>query len=123
LAISKTLKNHAKIKQVIYPGLEDHPQHQLAKEQMRGFGGIVTIELASKAAAEKFATSTEIFTLAESLGGVESLICHPVGMTHASVPEAKRLEFGLTDSILRLSVGIEDQEDLIQDILQALEKI
>ena len=123
LAIAEKLETHEKIKRVIYPGLKSHPQHDLAKEQMRGFGGIVTIELESIEAAETFATSTEIFTLAESLGGVESLICHPVGMTHASVPKEEREKFGLTDGILRLSVGIEDKDDLIEDILQALERV
>ena len=123
LAIAKAVENHSKVKRVIYPGLESHPQHELAKKQMRGFSGIVTIELESKDKAEQFATSTEIFTLAESLGGVESLICHPAGMTHAAVPLEQRLAFGLTDGILRLSVGIEETDDLVADILQALDKI
>jgi cystathionine beta-lyase/cystathionine gamma-synthase len=123
LFIAKNLEKHSKVKKVIYPGLESHSQHELAKKQTRGFGGIVTIELESKEQAEKFATSAKIFTLAESLGGVESLICHPAGMTHASVPLEERLSFGLTDAVLRLSVGIEDKEDLLNDINKALEHI
>ncbi len=105
---------------VIYPGLKDHPQHELAKKQMRGFGGMVSAEFGSLGKAKKVLNGVKIFTLAESLGGVESLICHPASMTHASVPKSEREKFGLTDSLIRFSVGIEDIEDLIEDIQQAV---
>lgn len=118
--IAKFLSNLANVKKVIYPGLKNHPQHELAKKQMRGFGGMVSVDFGDVDLAKKFAASVKIFTLAESLGGVESLVCHPSSMTHASVPKEKRESFGLTDSLIRLSVGIEDVEDLIEDIKQAL---
>ena len=113
--------NHKKIQNVIYPGLESHPQHQLAKKQMNGFGGIISIELSGGLEASKsFLEKTKIFSLAESLGGVESLIEHPALMTHASVPAEIRDKIGITDGLIRLSVGIESVEDLIDDIDQAL---
>ena len=121
--IAEKLSSHKKVKRVIYPGLSDHPQHDLAKKQMHGFGGIVSFELHSFDDVKSFSTKTKLFTLAESLGGVESLICHPVSMTHAAVPESERLKFGLTESLLRLSVGIEDKEDLLDDLMQALDQI
>ena len=113
--------DHEKIENVIYPGLESHPQHQLAKKQMNGFGGIISIELSGGLEASKtFLEKTKIFSLAESLGGVESLIEHPALMTHASLPAETRDKIGITDGLIRLSVGIESVEDLIDDIHQAL---
>ena len=121
LLIANELINHKKIGNVIYPGLESHPQHQLAKKQMNGFGGIISIELSGGLEASKtFLEKTKIFSLAESLGGVESLIEHPALMTHASLPAEIRDKIGITDGLIRLSVGIESVEDLIDDIHQAL---
>ena len=121
LLLAKELINHEKIQNVIYPGLESHPQHQLAKKQMNGFGGIISIELNGGLEVSKsFLEKTKIFSLAESLGGVESLIEHPALMTHASVPAEIREKIGITDGLIRLSVGIESVEDLIEDIDQAL---
>ncbi len=105
---------------VIYPGLPEHPQHELAKKQMRGFGGMVSADFGSLERAKKVLNNVKVFTLAESLGGVESLICHPASMTHATVPKEEREKFGLTDSLVRFSVGIEDVEDLIGDVKRAL---
>jgi cystathionine beta-lyase/cystathionine gamma-synthase len=107
---------------VIYPGLESHPQHELARKQMRGFGGMVSADFGTIERAKKVLNGVKIFTLAESLGGVESLICHPASMTHASVPKDERDKMGLTDSLVRFSVGIEDVEDLIEDVKQAILK-
>ena len=106
----------------MFPGLSDHPQHQLAKTQMRGFGAMISFDLKNDSmdAANKVLSSTKLFSLAESLGGVESLIGHPASMTHASIPREQRLASGLTDSLIRLSVGIETYEDLEADIAQAL---
>jgi cystathionine gamma-lyase len=118
--IAEWLTQHAKVRHVYYPGLPSHPQHELACRQMKGFGGMISVELGSLERARRFAEHTRIFALAESLGGVESLIGHPASMTHASVPEALRTKMGLTDSLVRLSVGIEDVEDLIADLDQAL---
>jgi cystathionine beta-lyase/cystathionine gamma-synthase len=112
-----------KTQKVYYPGLESHPQHSLAKKQMRGFGGMISIELGSLEKAVTFFNGLKIFARAESLGGVESLVCHPVSMTHGSVPKEEREKFGLTDSLIRLSVGIEDYEDLMEDITNALNKV
>lgn len=121
LLIANELINNKKIENVIYPGLESHPQHQLAKKQMNGFGGIISIELSGGLEASKtFLEKTKIFSLAESLGGVESLIEHPALMTHASLPAETRDKIGITDGLIRLSVGIESVEDLIDDIHQAL---
>jgi len=105
---------------VIYPGLESHPHHELAKKQMSGFGGMVSVDVGGYENAKKFIDGLKVFTLAESLGGVESLVCHPASMTHASVPEPDREKLGITDGLVRLSVGIEDIEDLISDIERAL---
>jgi len=115
------LNNHSKVSQVHYPGLSSHPQHELAKKQMDDFGGMVSFSLKDDSieAATKFMASTRFFTLAESLGGVESLISHPASMTHGSIPKEHREKAGLKDSLIRLSVGIEDIEDLIQDLEQA----
>jgi cystathionine gamma-lyase len=109
-------------KRVIYPGLKTHPQHELAKKQMRGFGGMISADLGEDDAAKRLLKNVKIFTLGESLGGVESLISHPASMTHGSVPKQEREKFGLTDSLVRFSVGIEDIEDLIADIENALSK-
>ncbi|NUM62015.1 MAG: PLP-dependent transferase, partial [Ignavibacteriaceae bacterium] len=107
---------------VIYPGLKDHPQHPLAKKQMRGFGGMVSADFGTLEKAKKVLNGVKVFALAESLGGVESLICHPASMTHASVPKAEREKYGFTDALVRFSVGIEDVEDLIDDVENALNK-
>lgn len=119
--IANHLNNHPKVEKVIYPGLESHPQHELAKQQMCGFGGMITIYI--KGGLEESRTmleKTHLFACAESLGGVESLIEHPAIMTHASVPADQRAKLGITDNLVRLSVGIEGVEDLIADLDQAL---
>lgn len=121
-AVANYLVNHDKVGAVYYPGLETHPNYDIAKKQMDDFGGMVSFRLKdeSREAAFKFLESTKVFTLAESLGGVESLVNHPSTMTHASIPEPERLKIGITDSLIRLSVGVEDIEDLISDLSQAL---
>ena len=117
LAIAKFLKAQKSVESVYYPGLPDHPQHDLAKTQMRGFGGMVSFVLkGGYESANLLSKSTKIFTLAESLGGIESLICHPSSMTHGSIPEKDRIERGIVDGLLRFSVGIEDIDDLINDL-------
>ncbi len=118
--IAAWLVEQPQVKKVYYPGLPSHPQHALAKEQMCGFGGMISFDVGDVAVARKILAGTKIFALAESLGGVESLIGHPASQTHASVPPAMRQEMGLTDSLVRLSVGIEDVEDLIEDLAQAM---
>lgn len=122
IAVANYLKNHPAIDKIYWPGFETHPNHEIAKKQMRGFGGMISFTLKgdSKEQAFKVASSFKVFSLAESLGGVESLIGHPASMTHASIPKEEREKVGVTDSLLRLSVGIEDIEDLIADIEQAL---
>lgn len=121
LLLAKELTNHKKIDNVIYPGLDSHPQHELAMKQMNGFGGIISIEISGGLnASRKFLERTKIFSLAESLGGVESLIEHPALMTHASISEEVRDKIGISDGLIRLSVGIESIEDLIDDLNQAL---
>jgi len=120
MKIAKYLTQHPKVKKVFYPGLTEHPQHELAKKQMSGFGGMISVEFDTFETAKQFLNNAKVFTLAESLGGVESLLCHPVSMTHASVPKEKREKFGLTEKLVRFSVGIEDVEDLIADIEQAI---
>ena len=122
-SVAEYLSRHDKVDRVIYPGLKKHPQHELAKKQMRDFGAMISFDLKadSSEAAMKVLSSTKIFALAESLGGVESLIGHPASMTHASIPREERLKTGLTDSLIRLSVGIEDIDDLIKDLEQALQ--
>lgn len=121
-AVAHFLKNHPKIEKVYWPGFETHPGHEIAKKQMRDFGGMISFTLKGDSydAAMKFATLTKVFSLAESLGGVESLIGHPASMTHASIPKAERDAAGVVDGLLRLSVGVEDQQDLIEDLEQAL---
>jgi cystathionine gamma-synthase/cystathionine gamma-lyase len=120
-AIAEFLEAHPEIQRVYYPGLPSHPQHELAKRQMSGFGGMVSFTLKGpEQRAIDFANRMHYFSLAESLGGVESLICHPARMTHGSIPKEEREKRGVTDGLLRLSVGIEDIEDLIEDLKQAL---
>jgi cystathionine beta-lyase len=110
---------------VYYPGFTDHPNHEVAKKQMRDFGGMLSFSLKSDnfELASKLAQSLELFALAESLGGVESKISHPASMTHASIPKEERIKTGVVDSLLRVSVGVEDIEDLIADLTQALDKV
>jgi cystathionine gamma-lyase len=121
MAIATRLESHAAVKQVIYPGLASHPQHDLAKRQMHGFGGMISVVLDRDLQGTLRALErTELFTLAESLGGVESLIEHPAIMTHASIPPTARDALGISDSLIRLSVGVEDVDDLIADLEQAL---
>jgi cystathionine gamma-lyase len=121
LAVARWLEKNSKVARVIYPGLESHPQHKLAKKQMSAFGGIVTFVVKGDLArTRRVLERTSLFTLAESLGGVESLIEHPAIMTHASIPAHKRDEIGISDSLVRLSVGIEDPDDLIADLEMAL---
>jgi cystathionine gamma-lyase len=120
-AIAERLEAHPAVAKVIYPGLASHPQHELAKRQMHGFGGMITVILKGDlAAAKRMLERTELFTLAESLGGVESLIEHPAIMTHASIPPHVRAELGISDALVRLSVGVENVDDLISDLEQAL---
>jgi cystathionine gamma-lyase len=121
VAIAEFLETHGKVEKVIYPGLKSHPQHELAKKQMSGFGGMITFYIkGGLAEARKFLESVEVFALAESLGGVESLIEHPAIMTHASVPLEMRKKLGISDTLIRLSVGIEDFDDLKADLNNAL---
>ncbi len=120
--IANFLRRHKKVSKVYYPGFASHPNHKVAKAQMRDFGGMVSFDLKAntKASANQILRRTELFALAESLGGVESLIGHPASMTHASIPKKDRLKVGLTDSLIRLSVGIEDVGDLKKDLSEAL---
>lgn len=121
--IAEMLEGHAAVEKVIYPGLSSHPQHQLAKEQMSGFGGMITFFIRGGLQESKsFLERVKIFTLAESLGGVESLIEHPAIMTHASVPPENRAKLGILDNLIRISVGIEDIDDLNNDLRNALAK-
>jgi cystathionine beta-lyase len=124
-AVALFLKNHPKVGHIYWPGFEDHPNHEVAKKQMRDFGGMISFSLKTDSFedASTLACNTKVFSLAESLGGVESLIGHPASMTHASIPKEERIKTGITDSLLRLSVGIEDESDLIEDLRQALDKI
>ncbi len=122
LKVAQYLQQHPKVGQVYYPGLESHPGHELARKQMRGFGGMVSFELKGDSMPEavRLMESFEVFSLGESLGGVESLCTHPASMTHASIPKEERQRNGLKDTLIRLSVGIEDVEDLIQDLERAI---
>ncbi len=122
-AVAEFLRNHPKVKQVLYPGFPDHPQHALAKRQMTGFGSMITFETGSFRNAKKMLAKVRVCSLAESLGGVETLISHPATMTHAALGEKGRKEIGLTDGMVRISVGIEDVEDLLADLDQALAAI
>jgi cystathionine gamma-lyase/cystathionine beta-lyase/cystathionine gamma-lyase/homocysteine desulfhydrase len=119
-AVASFLDEHPKVEKVYYPGLISHPQHQLAKRQQTGFGGMVSFETGSLESAKKVLEGVKLCTLAESLGGVETLISHPATMTHASVPPEKRKQLGITDGLVRISVGIEDIEDILEDLDQAL---
>lgn len=119
-ALAEFLEAHPKVKRVIYPGLPSHPQHALATRQMRGFGGMIAFDVGTMEAAYDVCKRVRLMALAESLGGVETLISHPAAMTHASVPQARRAAIGLTDSLVRISAGIEDPADLIADLRQAL---
>jgi cystathionine beta-lyase/cystathionine gamma-synthase len=120
--VAHFLRNHPKVGMVYWCGFEDHPGYAVAKKQMRDFGGMLSFTLKDESteAAFKVLSSTKIFSLAESLGGVESLINHPATMTHASIPREERLKNGLSDSLIRLSVGVEDADDLIEDLNQAI---
>lgn len=122
-AVAAFLEEHPKVKKVYYPGSVSHPQHNLARKQQRGFGGMVAFDVGSLDAARTILESVKLCTLAESLGGVETLISHPATMTHASVVAEKRERLGITDGMVRISVGIEDTDDIIADLDQALEKI
>jgi cystathionine gamma-lyase / homocysteine desulfhydrase len=120
--IVEFLSTHPKVSKVYYPGLETHPNHAIAKKQASGFGGMVSFDVGSEENADRLLTNTKYFTLAESLGAVESLISVPARMTHASIPADRRNELGITDGLVRISVGLEDAEDLIEDIDNALSK-
>ena len=123
--IANFLKNHPKVGKVYWPGFEDHANHAIAKKQMKDFGGMLSFTLKNDSLenATKFMESVELFSLAESLGGVESLINHPASMTHASIPKEERIKNGLSDSLIRLSIGIEDASDLIEDLESAMKQI
>ena len=122
-ALSAFLSKHPKVQKLYYPGLPDHPGHGVAKKQMSGFGGMLSFDTGSLEAARRVLEGARVFSLAESLGGVESLISHPATMTHASIPVEDRLRFGVTEGLVRLSVGIEDVEDLEADLQQALDRV
>ncbi len=123
MALAQFLEKHPQVEKVLYPGLKSHPQHEVAKKQMHGFGGMVTFFLKGKLEnAQRFLESLEVFSLAESLGGVESLVDHPAIMTHASIPAETRAKLGITDTLVRLSVGIESLSDLQNDLDKALQK-
>jgi cystathionine beta-lyase/cystathionine gamma-synthase len=122
MALAEFLASHPHVTRVLYPGLPTHPQHELAKRQMRGgFGGMLSFDVGSFENARRVCNRVQLMALAESLGGVETLISHPASMTHASVPQERRLAIGLTDSLVRISAGIEDPQDLIEDVKQALD--
>ncbi len=123
MAIAKFLEGHPKVKRVVYPGLPSHPQHEIARRQQKGFGAMIAFDLGSLEAARRLLNHVRLCSLAESLGGVETLISHPALMTHASVPPEVRQQIGITDGLVRLSVGIEDVEDLIADLDRALAKV
>jgi len=123
MALAEMLVGHRKVRRVYYPGLPSHPQYDLARRQMRGFGGMLTFDLGSLEAAGRLLGAVRLMSLAESLGGVETLISHPASMTHASVPAEHRQAIGLTDGLVRISAGIEDIDDLRDDLAQALEKV
>lgn len=123
-AIAHFLESHPKVKKVYYPGLESHPNHDIAKKQMSGFSGVISVEFnLSLEKTKQLISSFKLFSLAESLGGIESLVCHPTTMTHASIPEKERHACGITDGLVRLSIGIEDSQDLIDDLRIALNEI
>jgi len=123
LALATFLSGHPKVRHVFYPGLPTHPQHDLARRQMRGFGGMLAFDLGSLEAARRLLNAVRLHALAESLGGVETLISHPATMTHASVPAERRAAIGITDGLVRISAGLEDLEDLMEDLTQALDAV
>jgi len=123
-SLVENLANHPKVTRLLYPGLEGHSGHATASNQMRRYGGMLSMEVeGGEAGARRFAAASKLFATAESLGGVESLINHPWSMTHAATPEARRLEVGVTPGLIRLSVGIEDSEDLWRDLQRALDAV
>jgi len=122
-AVADYLDGHKKVKAVFYPGLPDHPQHELARRQMSGFGAMITFETGSLGNAKKMLRKVRVCSLGESLGGVETLISHPATMTHAALGEKGRKAIGITDGMVRISVGIEDVDDIIADLEQALAAI
>jgi cystathionine gamma-lyase/cystathionine beta-lyase/cystathionine gamma-lyase/homocysteine desulfhydrase len=121
--VAAFLDGHKKVKKVFYPGLANHPQHDLAKRQMAGFGAMISFETGSLSNANKMLRKVRVCSLGESLGGVETLISHPATMTHAAVGEKGRKAIGITDGLVRISVGIEDVEDIVDDLDQALRAI
>jgi len=123
MAVAKLLESHPKVERVVYPGLKSHPQHNIVKKNARGFGGMISFYLKGNVKmADRFLRLLKVITLAESLGGVESLIEHPALMTHGSVPAAHRAKLGIADNFIRMSTGIETQADLLADIKNALDK-
>jgi len=122
-AVAEYLAEHKKVKAVFYPGLADHPQHELARRQMSGFGSMITFETGSLGNAKRMLRKVRVCSLGESLGGVETLISHPATMTHAALGEKGRKAIGITDGMVRISVGIEDAEDILADLDQALAAI
>ena len=124
-AVAKYLENHPKVDQVYWPGFKENPGYPIANKQMRGFGGMISFAIKGnkKEDAFTFLSNCKIFTLAESLGGVESLLCHPATMTHAAIPKEEREKIGVVDSLIRLSVGVEDIEDLLEDLENSLRLI
>jgi len=122
-AVAEYLERHPQVTRVHYPGLPSHPHHALASRQMRGYGGVVSFELGSLDRAREFLNHVSLAALAESLGGVETLISHPASMTHASVPPERRQAVGLTEDMVRISVGLEDLDDLLEDLGQALDRL
>lgn len=124
IAVANALKGHPLVRQVYFPGLADHPGHEIARRQMTGFGGMVSFELnGTIEEVTSFASSRRFFTLGESLGGVKALLCHPASMTHASIPAEARAELGLSDTLIRLSPGCENSEDLVEDLLEGLAQL
>jgi cystathionine gamma-lyase/cystathionine beta-lyase/cystathionine gamma-lyase/homocysteine desulfhydrase len=123
LALAQFLAAHRKVQKAYYPGLLDHPQHELARRQMKGFGGMLSFDLGSLDGARRLLNQVKLMALAESLGGVETLISHPATMTHASVPIERRQAIGITDGLVRISAGIEDIDDLTEDLSQALDAV
>ena len=122
-AVAEYLDQHPKVVQVLYPGLPHHPGHELQGRQASGFGALITFDLGTQAAAKTLLDSLKVMSLAESLGGVETLISHPASMTHASVPADERQRLGISDGLVRVSIGLEDVEDLLGDLEQALGRI
>jgi cystathionine beta-lyase/cystathionine gamma-synthase len=118
-AIARLLAEKLGEERIIYPGLDSHPQHELAKRQMKGFGGMISVEMGTKEKANEVLKKFRVFSLAESLGGVESLVSHPASMTHASVPQERRAKLGITEGLIRLSCGVEEVDDLLADVERA----